>query len=291
MYFRNFPTISYTKQNGEKEIIQDIITRIGFIESVKTEAETFIIYNVPDGYSPENIAEDVYGDQQLFWVVLLFNDFLDPLYSIPLRSRSLDNYTERKYRSKTLFITQENNLNSFFFDTNSFKEGDTITLYRAGNLATRYKDSGVDKVLGVVKRFIPELSAIELDSLVGNINRGDIIVRGYDNEVRATVAKVVDSIYAPHHFESAGSKLNPLATPPDDNGYQVPIGQTGDGFGIPVTPALTVLDNYINQNDTQYVFTNQDYEFKKNETNRSIKLLSPELLDNVLREFNEVLET
>ena len=84
--------------------------------------------------------------------------------------------------------------------------------------------------------------------------------------------------------------INPLATPPDDNGNQVPIGQTGDGFSsIPVGVTQSVLENYINDGTTTYVVTNEEYEFAKNETNRSIKLLSPNLLENVVRELREVL--
>lgn len=294
MYFNNFPTTLYPKKDGQLETVQDILVRIAFEQSTKEQIETFLIYNVPEGYTPEKIAEDVYGNQKYFWVVLLINEFFDPSYSVSLRSRSLDDYIDRKYRSKTLFLTSETDSEQFYTHpiggnstVSTFREGDTITVYLGSRL--KYKDMGNDKVLGVVKRYIPELCALQLDSLTGVIREGDIIVRGYDTEIRAKVSKVIDSRFAVHHFEENERRLNPFATPPDDFGNQVPLGQTGDGFSDPVGTTQTILENYINEDVTIYNITNEEYEFKKNEESRSIKLLSPQLLENVLREFREVI--
>tara|TARA_S200002703_G_scaffold24501_2_gene21298 strand:+ start:457 stop:1347 length:891 start_codon:yes stop_codon:yes gene_type:complete len=296
MYFKNFPLIRYPNGNGQLELIQDILVRVGFTDQTKSESETFIRYDVPEGHTPERIAEDVYGDQQFFWVVLLFNDFLDPQYSPPLRSRSLDDYTSRKYRSKTLFITPEGITQEFFkhpkggtSTVSSFREGDTITLYLGSR--NKYQDSGVNKVFGIVKKFIPELSAIQLDSLEGTIEAGDTIVRGYDTEIRARVSRVTDSRFAVHHFEKNNITLNPMATPPDSDNQQVPLGQTGDGFSTPVGVTQTILENYMNDNVNTNVITNEEYEFTQNETNRTIRLLSPDLLDSVVREFREIFNT
>lgn len=297
MYFKNFPKIRYPKKGGQLETAQDILLRVGFSEQVKQKSESFIQYNVPEGHTPEKIAEDVYGDQQFFWVVLLFNDFLDPQYSPPLRSRSLDSFIDKKYRSKTLFLSPEGVTQEFYkhptggtSTVNTFREGDTITTYLGKR--NSYGDRGADKVLGVIKRFLPEISAIELDRLEGVIKEGDIIVRGYDTEIRATVNRVIDSRFAVHHFEEDEITLNPMATPPDDENKQVPLGQTGDGFSVnPVGVTQTILENYINDNVNTYVVTNEEYEFNQNETNRRIRLLSPELLNSVIREFKEVFET
>jgi len=295
MYFANFPLVNYVKEDGQLETIQDILIRIDFKELEKTNAEVFIEYNAPEGSTPEFIAESVYGDQEYFWLVLLFNNFLDPNYSIPLRSRSLDDYTDRKYRSQTLFITPENDSEQFFSHPNpasnipNFREGDTITVYLGQRL--RYKDEDDDKVLGIIKRYIPELSAIQLDSLTGVIKEGDVIVRGYEGELRAKVSRVTISRYSVHHFEENGIQLNPMATPPDDKGNQIPIGQTGDGFLDPVGVTQTILENYMNDGNNTYVITNEDYEFKENEKSRKLKLVNPRLLNDILRQFREVIET
>ena len=154
-----------------------------------------------------------------------------------------------------------------------------------------YKDTGEDKVLGIVRRFLPEICAVELDSLQGSIKKGDVIVRGYNGEIRASVSKVIDSRYALHHFEHLGRILNPMATPPDDNGNQVPVGQTGDGFSlVPVGITQTILENYINENNTTYVVTNEDHEFLSNQTKMHLNLLHPTLVSDAISQLNEALK-
>jgi len=296
MYFKNFPKLQYPS-SGQIEQVQDILLRVGFSTRIKEEAGTFIKYNIQEGMTPEQVALEVYGDQQYFWVVLLFNDLMDPQYRFPLRTRSLDKFISKKYPSKTLFLSPEGVTQEFFTHpiggtstVKNFTEGDTITLYLGKRLS--YKDTGQDKVLGIIKRYIPEHSAIELYQLEGTIKPGDVVVRGYNTEIRGEVRKVIDSRYAVHHFEDNDININPMATPPDDNGNQVPIGQTGDGFSsVAVGVTQSVLENYINDGTTTYVVTNEQYEFGENETNRSIKLLSPNLLENVVRELREVLKS
>tara|TARA_R100001443_G_scaffold87091_1_gene93653 strand:- start:344 stop:1234 length:891 start_codon:yes stop_codon:yes gene_type:complete len=296
MYFKNFPLLQYPT-SGQLEQIQDILVRVGFSDRVKESAGSFLLYDIKEGTTPEQVALEVYGDQKYFWVVLLFNDLTDPQYSFPLRSRSLDSFIDKKYPSKTLFLSPEGITQEFFkhplgagSEVQTFTEGDTITLYLGKR--NSYKDMGQDKVLGIIKKYIPELSAVQLYQLEGTITPGDVIVRGYNTEIRGQVRKVIDSRYALHHFENDNITLNPMATPPDDLGNQVPLGQTGDGFSsIPVGVTQTVLENYINDNDTNYIITNEEYEFGKNELNRKLKLLSPELLENVVRELREVLST
>ncbi len=295
MYFKNFPFIQYPTKDRQTELARDITIRLGFSDAAKQTNELFSEYIVEEGQTPEKIAQEVYGDPMYYWVVLLFNDTQDPQYNMPLRTRSLDEFINRKYPSKTLFLSPVGMTQQFFSHplgatstVKNFSEGDTITIYVSKN---NYKDTGDDKVLGVIKRFIPELSAIELETLQGVINVGDIISRGYNGEIRAQVTKILDSKFCVHHFEDNGNRINPIATPPDSNGNQVPLGQTGDGFSTNnVGTTQTVLENYINDGFDDYVITNESYEFKQNTQYRRIKLLDPRYLENISRELREVLK-
>lgn len=291
MYFKNFPSILYPLESGQVEQVKDIITRIGFSEDSKINANTFVEYIVEEGMTPEKIAEEVYGDQQYHWVVLLFNDLEDPHYDFPLRSKALDDFIDKKYSSKTLFISPIGATQEFYshYTNNTipnFEEGDTITVYVSRN---NYKDEGSDVVLGVVKKFSPEMSCIQLASLQGDLNVDDIIARGYKGEIRAQVRKIIDSRYAVHHFESDSLFLNPLGTPPDANDNQVPLGMTGTNYSIPVGTTQTILENYINDNFNDYVITNEEHEFRVNESRRTLNLLNPVLLENITRDLRKIL--
>jgi hypothetical protein len=301
MYFDNFPSILYPVTSDQIQQAKDLLVRVGFSETTKEQAATFSDYFVEEGQTPERIAYEVYGDPQYYWVVLLINSIIDPQYSFPLRSRSLEDYINKKYPTNTFFLTPVGEEGSYYSLTNTdkvnFREGDTVTSY-LGYL--QYGDVGAFKKLGTIRKVLPNLSAIQMWYYEGIFREGDTLVRGYDGEIKATIKRIVSSKEALHHFEYGGKVLNPLATPPDDRNNQVPLGMTGAGFPDPVQYSQTLLYNYINDNDDpyaeyinvgQYVVSNRDYEFAQNEKKRRIKLLRPELLENATRELRNILRS
>ena len=97
-YFSNFPLIDYDP-TGSKNVktIKDILTRVKVKESVKKDHATFEKYDIKDGESPESIANEVYGDPQLHWVILMFNDIINPFFDWPLSARVFEKYIQSKY--------------------------------------------------------------------------------------------------------------------------------------------------------------------------------------------------
>ena len=97
-YFEDFPIINYDViGNKNLKTIRDITTRIRFKGAITGNHALFKKYNVNDGETPESIAFREYGDSQLHWVVLLFNDILDPRYDWPLSQRDLNKFVKNKY--------------------------------------------------------------------------------------------------------------------------------------------------------------------------------------------------
>ena len=97
-YFEDFPIINYDViGNKNLKTIRDITTRIRFKGAITGNHALFKKYNVNDGETPESIAFREYGDSQLHWVVLLFNDILDPRYDWPLSQRDLNAFVKGKY--------------------------------------------------------------------------------------------------------------------------------------------------------------------------------------------------
>ena len=97
-YFDSFPTISYDA-TGDKNFkkIRDITTRIKFKTAIQNNTALFAKYNVKDGETPEAIAYREYGEANLHWIVLVFNDILDPRYDWPLSQRDLNAFVKGKY--------------------------------------------------------------------------------------------------------------------------------------------------------------------------------------------------
>ena len=71
-----------------------------FENAVKDNASLFYPYDVQDGETPEMIANKYYGSSEKHWIVLLFNDIIDPQYDWPLDQRTLIKYINDKYSNQ-----------------------------------------------------------------------------------------------------------------------------------------------------------------------------------------------
>jgi len=78
--FENYPKIEYDfiNENGTfTREMQDIFRRVSLTEETMKNGENYKIYTINDGDTPERIAFEAYGDENLWWVVLLVNNILD----------------------------------------------------------------------------------------------------------------------------------------------------------------------------------------------------------------------
>ena len=56
-------------------------------------------YIIQDGDTPEILAYKLYGSSERHWIILLYNDIIDPLFDWPLQQSVLNNFIENKYGS------------------------------------------------------------------------------------------------------------------------------------------------------------------------------------------------
>jgi hypothetical protein len=98
-YFNYFPTTYYSNSNESTALdtVTNIIARFSFENVLKENASIFYPYDVQDGETPEMIANKYYGSSEKHWIVLLFNDIIDPQYDWPLDQRTLIKYINDKY--------------------------------------------------------------------------------------------------------------------------------------------------------------------------------------------------
>ena len=57
----------------------------------------FDTYDVKEGESPESIADKLYGDSELHWVIMLINNITDRYHQWPLSSGQFLDYINDKY--------------------------------------------------------------------------------------------------------------------------------------------------------------------------------------------------
>ena len=98
-FFSYFPKTFYIANNTTSgvDVVTNIITRFKFEDGLKNNSTAFYPYQIQDSDTPEIIADKYYGDSEKHWVVLLFNDIVDPQFDWPLKSETLIEYVDKKY--------------------------------------------------------------------------------------------------------------------------------------------------------------------------------------------------
>ena len=98
MYFGHFPLIPYDSVgDGKFKLVTNLLKRVAVRSKVKTNVLVFDTYDVKSGETPEMIADKLYNDLELHWVVLLMNDITDRYHQWPLTENQFIAHINDKY--------------------------------------------------------------------------------------------------------------------------------------------------------------------------------------------------
>lgn len=96
MYFEKLPFTPYLfgkQYNSVRDITLNIRFKKEFIENTKVYAE----YDIESNETPEIIADKLYKDSNLYWILMLYNQRYDYINDFPLQDWVLSEYIEKKY--------------------------------------------------------------------------------------------------------------------------------------------------------------------------------------------------
>jgi len=98
-YFNYFPKTFYSNDTASTGLdsVTNIIARFGFEQSLKNNSSAFYKYQIQESDTPEIIAHKYYGSAEKHWIVLLFNDIIDPQFDWPLKYDVLIDFVDAKY--------------------------------------------------------------------------------------------------------------------------------------------------------------------------------------------------
>ena len=98
MYFQNFPLIPYDSVgNGDYKLVTNLLKRVALRTKVRTNAALFDTYNVKEGQTPVMIADKLYGDPNLHWIVMYVNNITDRYHQWPLTTPQFLAFINDKY--------------------------------------------------------------------------------------------------------------------------------------------------------------------------------------------------
>ncbi len=102
-YFRELPDFDYqspfSSRNSSTEYVRvkNLFRRVKLRDDLQNVFTLFDKYFIPDEVRPEQVADELYNDPGLDWVVLLTAGITNVRDQWPLPSRELYNYADNKY--------------------------------------------------------------------------------------------------------------------------------------------------------------------------------------------------
>ena len=98
MYFEKFPVIPYDAEGTyDFKDVTNLLRRVALRANVRTNALLYDTYDVRDGETPESIADKLYGDTNLHYIVMLVNNITDRYHGWPMNGAQFLQYVNDKY--------------------------------------------------------------------------------------------------------------------------------------------------------------------------------------------------
>ena len=107
-YFRRLPNLDYPSLLKERESNTDFVQTKNLFRRVKIREDLFANFMQFDKYEvigderPDNVAEKVYGNDSLDWVILLSNNIIDINNEWPMNQSQLNMFLDEKYTPQQL---------------------------------------------------------------------------------------------------------------------------------------------------------------------------------------------
>ena len=98
MYFKSFPYTLYSLDDiSTVQVVTNITNRVSLSDEVKTNLSLYDEYDIRDGDTPELVADRFYSNPELHWLVLHYNEIIDPRFDWPLDTNNLNRQVASKY--------------------------------------------------------------------------------------------------------------------------------------------------------------------------------------------------
>ena len=103
-YFRQVPDFDYVSRLPDAKIsdyitVKNLFKRGKLADDIFQDLTTFTNYEIKGDDRPDNVADKVYDDPDLDWVVLLSNNIINIQSEWPMPQRDFDRYLLEKYET------------------------------------------------------------------------------------------------------------------------------------------------------------------------------------------------
>lgn len=283
-YFDKFPVVSYSNNT-----IVDITRRVALLDKVSKNPYVFYPYDIVSEERADQLSSRYYEDSYKSWLLYLTNKVTDPYYEWYLTEREFLEFIEKKYGSiynsqnKVKFYRNDwENQNQL--EVNGYKAlPDTLKKYWEpvfyNNSVFSYSRKQVDWSMStnrIISYAVSNSSFIK-DEIVEIKITPSVLGRGQ-------IVKTTNSHVIVQHVSGVYDERENL------------VLNNGSIFGTESLTNASVTDvNLITSNlsEEEFVYwkpiTYYDYEYEKNEFNRSIRMIDKDQAEVAVNNLTELL--
>ena len=187
MYFKSFPYTYYSLDNTTTvQVVTNITNRVTLSDEVKNNLGLYDEYDIKDGETPELVADKFYNNSELHWLVLHYNEIIDPRFDWPLDTNKLNRYVDSKYADVNAVHHFEDvngnytNGNAYILSSNAF------TNFSVNDAITNNTNIGI--------AFITQKNSnsnVRITITTGGFKTGDQILKSSNTSNRANITSTV----------------------------------------------------------------------------------------------------
>ena len=188
MYFEAMPLTLYSLEDDRSNVklVTNITTRIKIDDQVKNQYGLYDEYDVRDGETPELVAEKFYNNSQLHWIILHYNDIIDPRFDWVLETNNLVKYVTDKY-------SNINGIHHYVDANEAYTNGNVYLLssaafgkFAAGDIIINNTDPGIGYITTKTSN-----SNVIVTVSSGGFGSGDQIKLNSNAQVNANITATV----------------------------------------------------------------------------------------------------
>ena len=314
--------VSTTTQETTLQILTDITTNVRIRKEVLENVTLYDEYDILEGETPEIIAEKIYGNPELHWVIMIVNQRYDHYRDFPLTTNELEQHCINTYGEDNIYTVHH-------YEKNGIITEALATMKIPNDVYSKIKinDFIVNEPIASAKI----MTNVHEFSLSNAKNKekasASVLIKLYD--AQHTVATGENYIGTARIYTmsstsvalgdislNAGKSISDIRSIyRDTNSYMVnlqlitstysTVGVLVDYGRFSTSQFITVkgvregsyeaIANYaIPQNgfvlnDNYFDITNYMHEVNENEKKRRIKIISPRLIDRIITEFQKLI--
>jgi len=247
-YFNDFNKIFYKFGDEVDTVVyQDLSQYTDIVDQVKDGISFLNFHTIQEGFRPDQVSIQLYGTPLNYWTFYLLNDDIRE-QGWPLTNAELNAYVQKIFPNEVLNTRQP-------FAT-KFKIGQTVIGASSG-------------ATGVIKKRNLDLGQIVIDGIKNFRQSGETILSTNSNGVVESL-QVFSSV---KEYQSASHYVNA-------NGDIVDLGIDSDvnspTFGGFLPPGAQITEK-----------THEDVYYSTNENLRQIKVIKPNVINNVISSFKK----